>query len=352
MPSPPKLFLDNAQALEKIASTPGLIPVDVGADGLLTWRDIGRYHPYEGFFIKSLSTVDALQSLRRPDRPIEYYRTPLDVLAAEGLPMDSIPPTGFIFIIGRCGSTLLAKALARSRCNLVISEAMAHNGIWAALAPGGPDELAFTERNLALYRRLVLSMARRRLPQHRYHFIKFSGVNVLFARFIMQAFPQTPALFLYRAPEEVLVSFLTGKPAWVRQRRAIWRRAVPGLEDNPAPDDAGFIAAVLQHCMTLMLEGDFPRLKLLDYARLTERNLPDILRHFGADYPQHERGQMARPFRAYSKNDYRNEPFHPDRDRKRQSLTPAMAQLVDSRLAPLFHRLQASDRNLIKEFSL
>lgn len=344
-----KLFLDTAAARDKIAATPGMIPVDLGAEGLLTWRDVGRYHPYEGFFRKTLSTVDALQMMRAPEREIEYFQTDLDILAGEEPQVDCIPPSGLIFIIGRCGSTLLARALARSKANLVISEAAAHNGFWSALSPERPLEATADARTLARYRRLVLLMARRRLPQHRYHFIKFSCVNVEFAHIILRAFPQTPALFLYRAPEEVLVSYLNKAPAWLRQPDPAWCAGVPGLDAGAPVDRLTYLGAVLERRMRIMLEGAWPQLRLLDYTQLTQDNFPAILHHFGAEYPAQDQAEMARQFSQYSKSDFVSRPFAPDREEKRQALTPEMAEVVDRRLAPVYRRLRASERNLFKD---
>ena len=90
--------------------------------------DLDGYHCYEGFFHQSLVSYLSLLKANPPYR----VRTPVNILSDVQIP-DAIHPTAFIFHAGRCGSTLLAKVLARSRANLVLSEVAAHNEVWRSL---------------------------------------------------------------------------------------------------------------------------------------------------------------------------------------------------------------------------
>ena len=348
MQGPIKRTPDRTEALETIRQTPGLIPVAIDCDGNLLWRDLGRYHPYEGFFVKTLAAIDSLQALRHPSRPVEYIQTPMSILQDEDLALDCIPPSGFIFHIGRCGSTLLAKVLSRARSNLVFSEAMAHNAIWPRLIGEGAAAAAVDEVELNLYHRLVLAMGRRRLEPYRYHFIKFSSLNILFAESILRAFPHTPAIFIYRDPAEVLVSLLNKKPGWLKDHRSIWRKLTPELENASAQGDLHYLVAVLRQRMQVVLAGghSLSRLELLDYRQLTAGNIEALMAHFNAEYSDAELDMMRYQFSHYSKNDFMTEPFHSDRVEKQRSLTPEMAGMASEELAPLYQRLKASPRNL------
>src|SRR5690606_22728206 len=66
--------------------------------------------------------------------------------------------------------------------------------------------LEASQRNLTLFRQLVLAMTRRRRPQQRNAFVKFISWNSLYMDFISQAFPGTPQVFLYRDAAEVIAS--------------------------------------------------------------------------------------------------------------------------------------------------
>jgi hypothetical protein len=256
-PSLKAAFLTNSQLADEFSARPGLIPVSFdyssgeSASNRIVWLDLDRYHCYEGFFARSLATYAALL----PAPPARFV-TSLDALGALS-PDDSLPPSGFIFHVGRCGSTLLAKVLARSRENMVFSEALAHNLVWKALpeCPGSAVEF---------YRRLLLAMGRRRLSSYRSHFIKFTSYNIMEFALIRAAFPDTPALFLFRQPDAVLESserevqpFLGMDFGFGR----VWSHAGTALRD--------FCRAAL--------EVRDSRFRCLDYSRITPQNLPSIL---------------------------------------------------------------------------
>jgi hypothetical protein len=234
---------------------PGFIPVEIrSSPDQVVWLDLGRYHFYEGFFHQSLARYAALCR-----KPPERCLTPIDELASfchEG----SLYPTGFIFHSGRCGSTLLAKILARSRGNLVFSEAAPHNQIWRIL----PRDEA---RAIELYRNLVLAMGRKRVSSHRAHFIKFTSFNIVQFPFIRAAFPDVPALFLFRDRAAVVESFTRNPPGWLGQELGIGRSW-----NSPAEAVDDFLEAA-----DSIRDVHFRR---FDYASLTPELLPSMLEFF------------------------------------------------------------------------
>jgi hypothetical protein len=258
-------FLTEPQFVHEFSTTPGLIPVSIAvaqgpakanepASHRLIWLDLDRYHCYEGFFDQSLASYYSLL----PASPARFT-TSLEVLNSVPLE-DCVPPSGFIFHPGRCGSTLLAKVLARSRENIVFSEADTHNLVWKVL-PGNVGSA------IDFYRRLVLSMARRRLASYRAHFIKFTSYNVMQFALIRAAFPETPAVFLYRHPDDVLQSSEREVQPWLGMDIGfdrIW-------------NDAG--SALADFCRAALEIRD-ARFRCLNYSDLSPRNLAHILRFF------------------------------------------------------------------------
>ena len=183
--------LTTSQLRLEIAARPGLIPTQLDATaGQAVWIDMNGYHCYEGAFHHSLAAYGAM-SRSTPQR----FTSSLDFLSESALPERCIPPAGFIFHTGRCGSTLLAKALARSRAHLVFSEAGPHNQIWRALSGD-------RQTRIEMYRTLVLTMGRPRLSSYRAHIVKFTSFNIVNFPFIREAFPGVPALFLFRDPAQ------------------------------------------------------------------------------------------------------------------------------------------------------
>jgi hypothetical protein len=136
--------------------------------------------------------------------------TPLAFLNDPTLPANAMEPTGLIFHASRCGSTLLAKVIARSQANMVFGEADPHNQIWRYIAasPSVPE---------LLVRNIILQTGRRRLPTYQAHIVKFTSLNVLQFPTIHAAFPGVPKLFLFRTPSQILASY---SPAAARQAHA------------------------------------------------------------------------------------------------------------------------------------
>ncbi len=264
------LSLDELKS--EMARLPGLIPVGVdSSSGQLRWLDLASYHCYQGFFRDALAFYRALST----SEPAEMCSR-LDVLAVPDLIPDTIAPTGFIFHAGRCGSTLLARVLARSRSNMVFSEASAHNQMWRLIS--AQDTL-----DLALYRSLLTGMGRQRLPSYRHHIIKLTSWNIVQSAFIQTAFPDAPALFLFREPGRLLESYGREQAPWMGIDTGI------GLVWNTpeAAIEAFFEAAIAR---------SGPRFRVLDYADLTPERLPLILQYLCVEVSPAELRQMTSEF--------------------------------------------------------
>ena len=128
IPSVAERHLSLAQAIRVIRERPGLIPIaiDPSAGGRVLWADLGS-HPFREW--QFMYTVHRLAA----DGAIgEAFSTDMDILLADEILGDTISPSGLIFHISRCGSTLLAKALARSPRNIVINQGgPLQRGFWA-----------------------------------------------------------------------------------------------------------------------------------------------------------------------------------------------------------------------------
>jgi hypothetical protein len=252
--------LSSREMEVELRNFPGLIPIALDVPGgRVEWLDLDGYHCYEAFFHQSIA---AYISMRKT--PPRSFFTELDALCNLE-PGDRIEPSGLIFHAGRCGSTLLAKVLARSRAHMVFSEARPHNQIWKALEARGNAETR-------LYRRLVLAMGRRRLRSHTAHIIKFTSFNIAAFDFIRAAFPGVPALFLFRDPGEVAASYARNPPGWIGGDLGV---RVDG--DQPADLISTFFR---------IAEGiKDPDFRCLDLAHLKPALIPEILRYFRLGEP-------------------------------------------------------------------
>lgn len=265
------------------------------------WVDLGRYHCYEGSFRSSLAAYAAiLAGARHPSQPWQCESS-LDFLDWNDLTADCVPPGGFICHAGRCGSTLLAKVLARSEEHLVFGEGGPHNQIWPVID-------ARRQSGPALFRNLVLLTGRRRVASHRAHIVKFTSINITKLETIQAAFPGVPVLFLFRHPAEILASYRRAMPAWMGRNSG-----VGATWHSPEAAVADFFRAAL-------LAGD--KLTCLDYADLAPEMLPAILRFFRLSPPAGDLELMRGEFGWDAKANMKWSP-RPSMDERPESSIPS-----------------------------
>jgi hypothetical protein len=290
--------LSNQAFFGELKARPGLMPVAIDACGKkIVWADMEAYHFYEGFFHRSLNTWASLKGDK-----IVSFTTGFDVLENDAVVTNSVPPGGFIFHAARCGSTLLAKTLARSRENLVISEAAPLNQIWQVFTNNWKNKPEINEQNIRIYRNLVLAMARKRLPSHQQLFIKFTSVNIQFFNFIHAAFPAVPAIFLTRNRQDILSSFQKRLPGWLNEQNAEMLKMLTG-STNPDAE------SVIDELVKRGIEQPPAILKSIDYSTLTPGNLPAILNCLNVQYNEAQLALMKTQFAFDSKTEFNRKPF-------------------------------------------
>ena len=296
MTSTPGAVLSQRDILTELGMRDGLIPINLDlAQRRILWADLTKYHCYHGFFHDALNSWAAIRGAS-----LDTFTSSLDILESIRIP-NSLAPTGFIFHAGRCGSTLLAQVLARSRENIVFGEAAPHNQIWNR--PGGVDSIHGSSCQTgaeAIVWNLFLAMGRRRLPSYRSHIVKFTSFNILRFRQIRAAFPGVPALFLFREPGEMLESYFHSRPAWMGREQ--------GIGVTPATPFAAvdaFFRAALSIC-----DPDF---RCLDYARLTPESMPQILTFLRLNPNSGEQKLMQSGFSWDAKSGSIPRPFVPRR---------------------------------------
>jgi hypothetical protein len=119
------------------AARPGLIPIELDAlQSTALWLDLKNYHCHDGSFRRSLAIYAAIRA--GAVRPSEPWRcvSSLDFLRSAPHVSECLTPAGFILHAGRCGSTLLAKVIARSSEHMVFGQGGPHNQIWPVIASG------------------------------------------------------------------------------------------------------------------------------------------------------------------------------------------------------------------------
>ncbi len=328
--------IEEVRAL--LDSRRGLLPLELHCDEReITWLDFGDMHLRETFL-----EISAEELLSRNADALTAV-TDLDVLEEPELYADALSPAGFIFHVGRCGSTLLAKVLSSLDRHIVIKEAEPLQQLLDV-----EFEEVFKNTRARYFQSLLNIYGHRRLPEHERFFAKFSSNHVKRLDMIRGLYPGVPWLFLYRNPYEIIPTFLDG-PAWfVRNKNSAEGAFEAGLpiEAIEVMSDLEFCVQVELSTLRIAIENTCDHCLFVDYTRLRPENLPGILDFFGLDVTREEYDGMVEQFGYYSKSDGESVPFVPDSATKRDKVTVEIREAIEKELWGLYLSLHNSARNL------
>ena len=265
------------------------------------------------------------------------YRTGLHDLAAQPLTAESLTPSGFIFHMSRCGSTLAAQMLAALPDSIVISEAAPIDAV-VQLARGQSGDDA-----IRALRAMVAAFGRKRSGQERRYVIKLDCWHTLALPLFRRAFPDVPWVFLYRDPVEVLVS----------QMRQRGMQMVPqflppsyyGIAADESALDEDYCARVLGAVCRAVIDCHETEGQETDGGLvLNYRELPDaigtaVLAHFGIVCSEAERDSMRQVALQDAKSP--GMPFAGDTETKQRAATAEIRRAADRHLREIYDRLEA-----------
>lgn len=336
-------------AVALIRATPGIVPVgidpetDSGSGGKVLWADIGS-HPFREWQFSY-----TLQHLARQGLIGMSFTTPFALLQDRRILADPIEPSGFIFHVGRCGSTLTAKAIARSPRNVVINEGgPLQKGFWEVITRNWSRAAAPTPENLEAFRNLVLAMTRRRQPVQQAAFVKLISWNILYADFVAAAFPAAALLFLYRDPVEVIASVQRGTTSILLAKGQPMAGFLTGRNWQETADMElySYLATCIgNYLRTALAAGN--RLRVVNYLDIRPEGFARMLQE-GLGYvpAEHELRLMLEQFRFHAKDDSDSAVFVSDIAEK-QSAVPAQAKaVIDDACRGLVATLDRSAQNL------
>jgi hypothetical protein len=251
--------------------------------------------------------------------------------------------------MSRCGSTLLAKALARAEQHIVINEGTPlHENLWQTLTHDWQKPKLDHKQSTRLTS-LILMMARRRAPEQTQFFIKFRSWNTVLIQQIMQAFPNTPCLFVYRHPSEVMRSTKRNPPtAYLRLKHTPAATFLTGFSSNEIQnmdDDSYFLHLFMQEFRAVLAQS--ANLCLLNYADLNKDCFAQLLQSAFAYRPKPETmAKMLPQFDRYSKDDSNNTAFSEDINTLGLSLSHEAQQCMQQ-LMPLYTQLENAHQRII-----
>jgi hypothetical protein len=323
---------------------PGMVPISITAEAgqlQVDWCYFG-----DAAFLDPMFT-DCVN--RQLDLPFNRYLRPTtDVSALSAVASeDCLDPSGFIFHLSRCGSTLLSRMLAASDQHLVLSEPSLIDTILnlpmgkpTSESLGAADQQARAEAHRAAWLRDVLrSLARKRNANWQRLFVKCDMWQIGEIHVLRAAFPKVPWIFLYRDPLEVLQSNLNQRAHFMMPEHP--RRYGMDLNTAISMDEEEFVAHKLSQVMLDALHA-FEHTSggiLMHYNELPEAGFARLCAHFGLTLDASERARALQTCTTHSKRP--GQTFVADSQAKRSNASPAAIAACDTLLMPHYAALEA-----------
>jgi hypothetical protein len=291
------------------------------------WCWLGSTPLIQPFFDQTLEDAH-----RRPFNALFAHSTSIADLLTWHRESPGVAPAGFIFHMSRCGSTLISRMLASMPQNLVLSE------------PAPLDVLArstaIPEPHHADWLRAMLSaLAQPRTGQEIRCFVKFDAATAIALPLIRRVFPDVPWIFVYREPEEVLISHLrTPASAMARGMLTDAQLVHANMPEILEMTDAEYAARAIGYLCECAARGLDERGLLVNYAELPGVAYGAVARHFGLDLSSSEIARMEGIAGYHAKQPRRK--FEADGESKRDEVTEEAAAAAARWIRPAYEELE------------
>ena len=312
---------------------PGWLPIQVAALGdqlVVDWAYVGGA-PLQAPFFEG----EVRQALARPFGRLFRYRMTLADFLSHADGTQSLTPSGLIFHMSRCGSTLVSQMLAAAPRNIVVSEAAPVDtvALLSRARPPLPDD-----QPLKLLRAMVAAFGRRRGGGERHYVLKLDAWHTLALPLFRRAFPGVPWLFLYREPAEVLVSQIRERGPQLTPE--IVHPSLYGIDTGTFMTEEQYCARVLARiCQAAVDNGDDAHGLFVNYRALPQAMWSRILPHFGIAPDDAERAAMQRAAGRDTKAP--GQPFADDRASKSREVSDAIRAAAAQHLDAVYGALEA-----------
>lgn len=238
---------------------------------------------------------------------------------------------GFIFHLPRSGSTLVARMLAESGPHRVFIEPEAINALLTHSDSAGPPQAAWVKRLLALYRLACREECSKVI-------VKLPSWSILWSHLFAKASPDTPSVFVYRDPVEVMTQLLERPTGWMSRHAWPMILRVTSEEDSLLSIET-YTAKVLGHIINAAHTSELPVMPVP--YRLLPHIVPDrMLAHFGIKPGPETRTLLLEQARYNSEDWSLSTQFVPDADRLQERATSEVRSLVQTFVLPHLELLE------------
>jgi hypothetical protein len=245
----------------------------------------------------------------------------------------TLSPAGFVFHESRCGSTLVANALAamNPQSHRVYSESSPP--IAALRACGFHGEECPEGRAAELLKDVIYVMGRTNDVKEERVFFKIQSIGSRYLSVFLEAFPDTPWIYVYREPVQIMMSQLANgesRANCVRQLRDVPKRRIEKLiQDGRNVDGLSLVEQCGLH-LSLLCESAVNAIfesgmlaRPVNYENIVQKLINHIIPdHFGLLMTEEEKENILKVSSKYSKGrGIRSREWKEDSDLKELSAT-------------------------------
>jgi hypothetical protein len=321
--------MDEARRSKDTPPGLGWLPARVRRDGarlVLDWAHFGARRLTEPFYEDSVAVA-------RSAAGGPLVSTPLADLPNWTDCPTGLEPTGLIFHMSRCGSTLASQMLAAWGANIVVSEASPIDAV-VRLEASDDDRVR-------LLRAMIAALGQVRNPGETRYFLKLDSWHARALPLFRRAFPRAPWAFVYREPAAVMVSH--ARRTGMQMVSQLVPPAFYGLAGAGQAWGEDYFAQVLAAiCDVIVREHPAGGGLLINYEELPDAAWTRLLSHFRVRPTPQELEAMAAAATFDAKSP--GVRFTPDAATKRAAITPRIEAAVQRHLTGVYACLEALRR--------
>lgn len=255
-------------------------------------------------------------------------------------------PNGFIFNVGRCGSTLLANMFSSNNRFLILKEPTIFDNVLARVLHARHDNMNKVDM-IDLLTWITTALFQTTRGTEEYFLIKCSSWNVNAANLLLKIFPDAQAIFLYRDIVDVVQSFVlhpvkfNDLPEGIKPNRYIFFPNAPLDVDTVSEEE--FYAYLWRSNCLAALETEYSRVLFLGYNQL--RDSPDsslrtVAKHLRMSVSYEEIARMCEVTQWYSKDVSQTRRFIPSHSQLNVEKQAKIFQIADEIPGRLSDRAQ------------
>ncbi len=311
----------------------GWIPVRIAwtSEGpRVEWILLGDQRLRDPFFEQTLQ-----RRMQHPFHHLFRRETTLDEMTEWTDAHPGAPLKGIVYHMSRCGSTLIGGQLMALERNIVASEPAPLDDLLRV--PMRQPDLP-RETLICWLRAMVAALGQPRNGEHAFY-LKADCWHIHHIELLREAFPETPWIFLYRDPVEVMVSQARIPAAWTVPGMLHPAALQMDLADwNPAQTDVYLARALAKICTAgLRAARQVSSGLLVNYSELPEATYGRLLSHFSL------REEDVPVLQEASKRDAKSPmmTFTKDSAAKQAEATDRLRTAAATHLLPVYEELEA-----------